>query len=318
MSMMEIHADAVNSVCAAYHEFLLLYKVESFQVYGIVEGKDDPQFYRGFIESHLPQGWTVELIPADGKKNVISSYHEFDWTRFPKARIGFFIDRDLSNFITESIPTDDNVYVTDRYSIENDVVNFGTFRRFFEEVLNVTRLSPDEVQALEDCFNRSSEGFREALAPLMAQIIVWRRQGMRPCLDEFSPVSMFELVGGVSLLKAEFVGVENRMNALSESVQIDAPCLADVSIAEGEFRSGQGVECFVRGKYLMEFLVFLSLELRASLPMILPKRSKIPKLNVTVGKKNAMIYVAPRCRIPTSLAEFLQRVYLQYTATRAA
>ena len=84
--MLKIHADALNSVGTAYHEFLLRYKANAKVVYGIVEGKEDPMFYRGFIESNLPEGWNVELIRAGCKNNVLKAFESFDWTRFSPKR----------------------------------------------------------------------------------------------------------------------------------------------------------------------------------------------------------------------------------------
>ena len=120
MTMLQVHADALNSISAAYHEFLLRYKVSANIVYGILEGKEDPMFYRGLIERQLPEGWEVELVPAGCKDNVLRAVDAFDWTRFSPKRICFFVDRDLSDFISEVAVSRENVYVTDNYSIEND------------------------------------------------------------------------------------------------------------------------------------------------------------------------------------------------------
>lgn len=312
MSMMEIHESALGEACAAYHEFLLMYKAERLQVYGIVEGKGDPQFYRGFIEGHLPDGWTVELMPADGKRNVINSYHQFDWSRFPRSRICFFVDRDLSEFVAETIPADTNVYVTDGYSIENDVVNFGAFRRFIEEVLNISRLSPEEISILEESFVDSMADFKDAMASIMGQIIVWRREGRRPCLGDFSPIEMFSLVGSKLSLKPEFESSSSKIDVLSRSLGVPSSSVADIDSAEREFRGGGGTEKFVRGKYLLEFMVFYALEVHKNIPSILPSRTKAPKLNVNVGKRNAMVFVATRCRPPSSLNQFIQNGFISH------
>lgn len=316
MSMMEIHASAVKSVCAAYHEFLLMYKADAQQVYGIVEGRGDPLFYRGFIEGCLPDGWTVELIPADGKSNVISAYQIIDWKRFPKERVGLFIDRDLSEFITEFIPADHNVYVTEGYAIENDIVNFGTFRRFVEEVLNISRLSQVEISQLENFFNSSCQVVRESLSPLMAQIILWRKLGKRPCLSDFSPSCMFEMTAGSISLRQDFLSIGDRVQKFAEIVGEAASSDADIALAEAEFKAKDGERMFVRGKYLLEIMIFLALELRGSLAAVLPSRTKAPKMNVSVGQGNAMVFVAPRCRIPKSLSDFVTRTFDCYIASR--
>lgn len=79
MEMLQVHADALNSVSVAYHEFLLRYKASENIVYGIVEGKEDPMFYRGLIEQRLPEGWELELIAAGCKAKVIHAAGAFDF-----------------------------------------------------------------------------------------------------------------------------------------------------------------------------------------------------------------------------------------------
>nr|VFK31285.1 MAG: Protein of unknown function (DUF4435) [Candidatus Kentron sp. MB] len=114
MSMLDIHADALNGDNTTYHEFLLRYKARTKVVYGIVEGKEDPMFYRSVIESILPSGWSVELLRAGSKQNVIRARFAFDWSRFSRKRIRFFVDRDLSDFIPDGVTPADNLYITNK------------------------------------------------------------------------------------------------------------------------------------------------------------------------------------------------------------
>jgi hypothetical protein len=59
MDMLNVHAAALANGKIAYHEFLLCYRAGQKLVYGMVEGKDDPCFYRGIIDQILPQGWRL-------------------------------------------------------------------------------------------------------------------------------------------------------------------------------------------------------------------------------------------------------------------
>lgn len=194
--MLQVHADALNSVSAAYHEFLLRYKASSNTVYGIVEGKEDPMFYRGLIEGQLSEGWEVELIPAGCKENVLRAADSFDWTRFSPNRICFFVDRDLSDFISEGATSGENVYVTDNYSIESDAVNLGVLKRLLTEVLNIGDLRPAESEVIEQRFSSSLDFFQESMVPVMAQILLWRREGKSPCLNDIRPKDFFIFVDG--------------------------------------------------------------------------------------------------------------------------
>ena len=52
--MLEMHAAALSSKVASYHEFLSRFSKFKKVVYGFVEGKEDPCFYRGFIDFFSP------------------------------------------------------------------------------------------------------------------------------------------------------------------------------------------------------------------------------------------------------------------------
>src|SRR5580698_4141808 len=122
MEMLDIHAAALASGNVPYHEFLLCYRAGERFVYGIVEGREDPCFYRGIIENMLPEGWEVRLIRAGSKKKALKVFESMDWSRFPRKRVCFFVDRDLSEFVGGETHVGDNLYVTDKYSIDSEVV----------------------------------------------------------------------------------------------------------------------------------------------------------------------------------------------------
>lgn len=185
MTMLQVHKDAINSKNTVYHEILLSYynKNKTNIVYGIVEGKEDPMFYRGIVEQQLPKGWELELVLAGCKDNVLRAVNAFDWTRFSPKRICFFVDRDLSDFMLDGTVCSENVYVTDNYSIENDAVNIGVLKRLLTEVFNISGLIPEESQAIEQRFSSALSVFQEFMIPIMAQIILWRRDGKQPCLN---------------------------------------------------------------------------------------------------------------------------------------
>jgi len=80
MSMIDIHAAALEEVNEAYHEFLLRYNAINLTVYGFVEGKDDPSFYRSVIDRFLPDNWSVALFVSGNRKKVLDTEAAFDWT----------------------------------------------------------------------------------------------------------------------------------------------------------------------------------------------------------------------------------------------
>ena len=310
--MISIHADALDRVSAAYHEFLLRYKASAEVVYGIVEGKEDPMFYRGIIEKSLPNGWEIELIAAGGKDKVLKAMRAFDWKTFSQKRICFFIDRDLSEFMHDVSISEDNLYVTDNYSIENDAVNVAVFKRILEEVLNISDLTPSESAAIENCFLEALLLFREAMLPVMVQVLLWRREGKRPSLNDIRPKDFFIFVDGRIRLRTGFESERSRLEHAARCVNLRSSGGSELAEAETEFRQRDGAERFIRGKYLLWFMIELALDVHRSVSSIVSRFSTPPRVRVSIGAGNAMVIVAPRVRCPRSLGEFMERTYAQY------
>jgi hypothetical protein len=312
MSMIEIHDEALQSPNVIYHQFLLRFRSGAKSVYGIVEGKEDPMFYRGLIERSLPEGWDVELIRSGSKSNVLSAISAFDWQRHSRKQICFFVDRDLQDFVNGDPVTGDNLYVTDGYSIENDVITFSLFRRLLEEVLNLTDLEPSEVEALQSIFDKNVGLFRYAMQPVMAQIVLWRRAGQQPYLDSIKPKELFAFVDANLCVREEFSSSSARVEYAARCVQLAPSLTSEIAAAEVEFKAAHGPEKFIRGKYLLWFLVEFALETHKCVSRLFVRFRVSPKARFSMGAKNAMIVVAPRARCPQSLQRFLDSTYGQF------
>jgi len=310
--MLELHAAALNSGNGVYHEFLIRYRKNSQIVYGIVEGKDDPVFYQGIIESFLPTGWDVQLIASGNRNNVLSALADFDWSRYPRKRICFFVDRDLSMFRVVPDPIQDNLYVTEKYSIENEAANFGTVQRVLHEVLNISAISVDDANAMRIAFEENFDFFLEAMVPIMCQIVVWQRSGKRPVLDKINPKDLFYFASGKILAKDGFDTLAKRLLYVSEKVGCDLCSEATLRQTEEEFRRLGGKERYIRGKYVLWFVVEMSLEFHREIKRFSSRYQASPKVKLSMGQNNAMSVMGPRIRCPDSLSDFLRRSYCEF------
>ena len=318
MSMLQIHAVALQSTQTAYHEFLLKYRPNETVVYGFVEGKEDPMFYRGLIEQALPKGWEIELIKAGNRDTVLKSHADFDWSRYSAKRICFFIDRDLTDFLGPKSTPAENIYITDGYSIENEALYFGTFRRLLEEVFNLSNLAAPDVEKLRQTFDRNIEVFREALSPVMAEIILWRQAGLRANLNNIDVRALFEFVNGEARIRAAYATPDQRAAHAAQCVGFSASPAAARQAMEIHFLKLQAAERFVRGKYALWFVVESATRIHESIHVVLPAFNAPPKLKTTIGSGNAMLFVAPRLRCPESLREFLARTFVAFAVPPTA
>lgn len=312
MEMLEVHEDALYSSVVPYHKFLNHYKATSCAVYGFVEGKDDPSFYKGIIEHYLPSKWDVELIRAGNKDKVLKVLNSMDWSRFPKNRVCFFVDRDLSEFMKKDHNSHENLYVTDNYSIENDMVTFGTMKRVLEDILDITELNHTEIDKLHELFESNLNKFRDSIAPVMSQILIWRRSRKKVDLDDIKIHKFFKFLNGKINVEEIFILPISRVEHAAKCVDAEPSTSDELAEAEAEFRSMQGLEKFTRGKYLLWFFVECTLNIRLSIPQFCANYPTPPKQKSQLNIKNAVVEIAPRARCPDSLRIFIERNYIEY------
>ncbi len=315
MTMLEKHAAALSGPNPLYHEFLGRYRRNAKCVHGFVEGKEDPSFYRGPIESVLPTGWRVELWPAKGKDAVIELHGRFDWRRFERTQVVFFMDRDLSGFLDERLLEDEaNVFVTANYSIENDIVTRDTCDRVLTEICGLDPLPRDEMDAILDLFEQQLEVFQDHLVSVMAWVIHWRRNDWKPCLNDICMKHLFSIKSGVLRKTPRPKDHPDWCSYIHGQCNIKLSN-DDISDVEREFRDADGPRRFIRGKYELWFLVEFCLSVRAGIGSLSATVTAPPKMKTSMGHQDAVVLVAPRARIPESLKVFLHTTCGKYVSS---
>lgn len=306
-SMLKTHADALVSSNVGFHEFLLVFRRESKEVYGFVEGKDDPCFYQTVIEHRIPSGWCVKLIPCRSKNNVLGVFTLFDWTRFERGRVCFFVDRDLSE-LTGGTQSDPSLYVTDDYSIENAMVNRNSMVRVLQEVMGVVAASDQELEFIGNEFDRLLADYCALWREPMAQIVDWRSRRVAANLNNFSPKQCFDLTSGplTVVTKSSVVDALSSAVGASRGAQLDVQRCADMIDAQG------GISHFVRGKYLLWFFVSFVRLVHEYVFLYCKAHTKPPRERFGLSEANVVAVLGPRARAPASLVAFLSANYEKY------
>lgn len=310
--MLDVHKNALEGGSPVYHEFLLKYKSDSKKIYAIVEGKDDPFFYRGLIEAQINREWSIDFLSAGNRDRVIKSIDNFDWSRFSSNRICFFIDRDLSDFIPNHLPIKDNLYITDNYSIENEAINLCVVNRILDEVFNISNISTIEEEKIKENFMSSLNLFASVMLPIMAQIIIWLREGKKALLNNIELNDMFQFESGILKVHNGFDLDGSILSHIASKLLLN-PSKDEDLLIEFHKLSKPYVNCgFIRGKYLRWFLVEFLLHTHKNITEILNRFTTVPKARMSLGHANAVVAIAPRMRCPQSLLEFFQRTYCKY------
>ena len=316
MSILKAHAAALTSKIASYHEFLARYSKSKKVVYGFVEGKEDPCFYRGFIDHFLPEDWEAEIWPAGNRDQVFRIHNDIDWRRFPKKRVCFFVDRDLSDLIPEKLSCDSNIYVTDKYSIENSIATRGTCRRILTEIFGFSNVCHEEMDRVCDRFESELEKFFVAMVPTMARILLWRRANEKANLNEINVGKMFSVEKGA--LKRDFITESKRSEYICKSAGVALDPTEDLSEMLTEFGKASVYRRFVRGKYIFWFLVEFCKSVHQEAASFFTACSKPPKMKVSISTGNAVMIIGNRARIPLSLRKFLANTFCAYVEQKQA
>lgn len=310
MTMIEIHAAAISSMSASYHEFLTRYSKTKKVVYGFVEGKEDPCFYRSFIELQLPDDWHVELWPAGKKDRVYEIHKSIDWRRFKKSRICFFVDRDLSDMIPERLTSDTNIYVTTGYSIENDVVNKATCNRILTELCGFANSAHAELDAVCEIFEQEYEIFLQSLMPIMAWILEWRKRGgARPNLNDIQMRDIFSISNGRLLTNANPKGKTDLALYLHEQCNVPFISGIDITPMQAEFSRRNSYKKFTRGKYVLWFLIEFCNAVHRDAVALFTGLTKPPKIHINLSCSNGMAIIGTRARVPRTLRSFIQSTF---------
>lgn len=311
-SMIEVHKQSLKSHIPIYHNFLQKFRKNEKEVYGFVEGNDDPNFYKNMILAILPEDWNVVLFPSKNRDNVINLESEISLKHYPINRICYFIDRDLSDFLSDKIPCKSNIFITKDYSIENYIVNFQTFLRIVEEIFNYTDMTVEQKSKLESKFNDKLFKFSEIMSWWMAQILIWLRDEKKLNLSNLKLEKIFSFQRGELCFRTGITGEYEYVKILAEELKIDCNDLEAIKIARAELLKDNEVNKIIRGKFLLWFLVAYLMCFKENPETIASDISKQNKINQEIGHKNAIVNIAPRSRTPQVLKDFIENNYITY------
>lgn len=74
----------------------------------------------------------------------------------------------------ENIVHDENVYITDKYSIENEIVSGDTLEGVMRDLLGFSSTYKDEIDIAVKHYENERKHFESRMMPLMANIIMWK------------------------------------------------------------------------------------------------------------------------------------------------
>lgn len=307
-----VHRAALAQKVGAYHDFLSSYSKYERVLYGFVEGKQDPSYYRGIVDALIPAGWSIRLIPAGNKKKVYELHKKLDWRRVKRQRVCFFVDRDLSDLIPEIWPKASNIFVTTKYSIENHFDSRYMCERVLTEIYALSSLNQNEVDKALDLFEEQREEFFKCMIPVMGRILTWRRLKTNASLENIKLQSFVEISAGKIKSVPLPAGVASVDELIHKQCKLDIAYAADKAAAESEFSFAKNYRNFVRGKFVMWFVVEFCKSVHAESSKMFTGIKSVPKALLELTCANAVAILGPRLTSPRSLVDFLKLNYSAY------
>jgi len=315
-NMLEIHTLAKASLNVVVHEFKASYATLAKKVYAFFEGKEDPSFYMNAIESIIPKTWSVRRWCIGTKEDVYAVLTQINQSGFNKDAVVFFVDRDLSDLLGEVYPAAPNIYVTDFYSIENELVDREMLERILREICGFGTVRGEDMEKTLCAFSVALAAFCRYLGVVMAWCVLCRvNDKRRPCMNNIKLRELIEVERGACALK-----VPPNMRAIVD--HCEANCEVTTSATNNELErmknaiiAAEPPHRHIRGKYLLWFLVEFTEAIYRDWKYHFPEMADQPKRHLQLGLNNAMEVIGPRARIPLSLREFLARTIGSYVAS---
>lgn len=273
----------------------------------VVEGKDDVPFYGMKAENYKGQGDIISVISAGNRSKVVEAYKKLDWSVYSKSKVLFIIDRDLSDYTGEDTPIDDNVYVTDNYSIENDICTKTNYIRVIKYLAQLNDIDAVDEAELLSFYDNAEQQFYGIAIPIMALILHWKLNGIKANYGNINFNNIFHINNSAINIKPSFSDFEEVIKYVFDKSQITYDDSINLETCKTILQKKHKPIHFVRGKYLSCFFSAIINYTVNHSKEILPSK-KEGKLSMSIGNKDLIVKLSGYIEIPYSLHLFFKKL----------
>ncbi|MGX0966051.1 hypothetical protein AB7M63_006500 [Bradyrhizobium japonicum] len=183
-------SEAAASEVAIVHEFRIQYAQDDNSIHVFFEGGEDRLFYLPHVRGRC--GSSLHSYVCNGKPKLAQIRNEVTRLQFDARRYLFFVDRDYDDFLNCQITQDANTYITDNYSIENDLASFVALEILLADFAGISK-SDSTFHRLMEAYASGRKDFADRMLPFAAWILAMRQQGQRPNLNNVNLGAIFEI-----------------------------------------------------------------------------------------------------------------------------
>lgn len=312
MNTLQVHERAIKKVNIYYHKFLTKYKKNEERVYIFCEGNEDFGYYVQAISKLYPD-LMIGKIFVEGKENVLALHSYINWDTFDKNQLLFFVDRDMSYWLDGITYYDENIYVTDQYSFENDAVTRDFFISCLEDLYGFASASEKEMESIRQLYVEKWKAFIDNSKYIMAAVAISLKSTGKHLAKNIDKNKIIKIES--DSIWAERIGGKDFSDYVDEKLEINLSLKTEMNLlmkrfdAEKEFYS-------IRGKWAITFFVklleYVMNNSKIYVPSLYVGGIKEPKRLCEITPDKAMVILAPRMKVAKTLQEFCNVHILQY------
>ena len=271
----------------------------------VVEGKDDITYYGVKTTQYQQAGYKVSVIPAGNRKKVIAAYDQLDWGVYSKSRILFVVDRDLSDYTLERTPQDENIYVTDKYSIENELCTFMTFLNTLKFYCGMNDIDDSDEEELRKYYSKLNEEFYNIIDPIMGLILYWKLNSIEANYANINCNNIIRISETELTISDELKNDDELLKYVFKQSGVTYDDTIDLASYVAQLKAQSSPDRYVRGKYLLSFFVCMINYVAGKSDVILSSKRK-GKMSISVGQADAISKLCALMPIPQTLNEFFE------------
>lgn len=318
MSLLDILDKKILTPAAAYIKILSQYKTSDNTIFCLVEGVEDISFYRPFLEIYKEET-PVKYIVCSGKQNVIDNYNDIDWSFYDKKRILFFIDKDFDDYIGKEIITDNNVFVTDCYSIENYLVDELILEKF---IIDNCLITNDSIIKLAiGNFKQQHIIYVKQLKMISAWMIYCRKNKFNICFNDIKMADLFKIDESGKLQKKTLSSYASKFEYLCDKTKTRHFNIVEIRHYYNLIDKVSNPKKFIRGKYELYFMFMYLKYISENVVNEISKEVKEhnknarkqdkvirPKSTIQLNEENIFQVLYNKTKIPEKLKIFIQAI----------
>jgi hypothetical protein len=289
-----------RSSISVWHQFRLDYRAEQRAVYAFFEGYEDKRYFVPDIRRALRQEREVHVYVCSGKRGVVEVRERIKGDTGVDSCL-FFIDRDFDDILDQQVTIDDYTYITDGYSIENDIVTVEAIEVVFADILGLSKNDIIYSNARSN-FLSGYEAFKKKLRPFIYGTLAFLAEGKKVNLNNIDLGKTFLLDNNGFSEKRSDGLLQYRKAAGLNSEKCVLSSVRVMRTKIGEAADSK----WVRGKFALWYLEnFLKHEI-ATVKTATGKGGRKLKIPPALLGSNLFELLPPSLRKPASLQTFLE------------